>query len=326
MSKEVLIKSKIIACGAYLPSKILTNDDLSKMVDTNDQWIIERTGIKKRHIAADGEKTSDLGYEAAKEAITKSDIKPEDIDIIILATTTADNSFPAAATRIQQKLKANNAAAFDVQAVCSGFVYAVNLADNFIKTGQAQNVLVIGAETLSNLVDWKDRGTCVLFGDGAGAIILQANTDIKDKSDIIYNKLYSDGNFYDILKTTGGISDIDANNKITMEGTEVFKHAVSKMSDAVLSALKELDLEKEDIDFLIPHQANQRILIAIEKKLKLARGQVISSVAEHANTSAASIPLALNNYLVNKIIARGSLVVFVSIGGGLSWGINILRW
>lgn len=317
------IQSAIIATGSYLPSKIVTNDDLAKTVETSDEWIVERTGIKKRHIAADGELTSDMAYKAALDALG-SKIKVEEIDLIILATTTPDLTFPASATCLQAKLGAKNAFAFDVQAVCSGFVYALNIADNFIKAGQVKTALVVGSETLSRIVDWKDRNTCVLFGDGAGAVILQAS---KEKNHgIIAANLHSDGALNDILKTSGGPSFNQQSGVIHMAGKEVFKHAVDKMAKSVIEALEQAGLKTSDINLLVPHQANLRILNSVAQKLNLKDEQVIVTVADHANTSAASIPLALDYANKNNRIKKGDIIVLEALGGGLTWGSIILRW
>lgn len=318
------IKSKIIATGSYLPQKFLTNSDLEKTVDTTDAWIVERTGIKKRHIAAENELTSDIAFEAAKKALENSGLKPEEIDMIILATTTPDLTFPATATKVQDKLNANSAFAFDIQAVCSGFVFAVATADNFIKSGQVKNALVIGADVLSRIVDWKDRNTCVLFGDGAGAIVLQATTE--ENSGIISSDLHSDGSLNDILKTSGGPSSNQKSGFIEMSGREVFKHAVDKMSKSVIAALAKANLKVSDIDLLIPHQANARILSAVANRLELSEEKIILTVENHANTSAASIPLALDYAVKNNRVKKGDLVVLEALGGGLTWGSIVLKW
>jgi 3-oxoacyl-[acyl-carrier-protein] synthase-3 len=319
-----IFNSQIVSSGSYLPKKFLTNFDLEKTVDTTNEWIVDRTGINKRHIAAENELTSDIGFHAAKLAIQKAGLEAEDIGAIILATTTPDLTFPATATTIQAKLGAKNAFAFDVQAVCSGFVYALNIADNFIKIGKANNVVVIGADILSRIVDWKDRNTCVLFGDGAGAVVLKAITD--QNSGILATKLYSDGNLNSILQTSGGVASTQNSGIIEMQGKDVFKHAVDKMSKSVIEVLKEANLDITDIDWLIPHQANARILTSVAKKLNLSSEKVIMTVADHANTSAASIPLALDFALQNDKIKKGDIVVFEALGGGLTWGAAVIRW
>lgn len=318
------ISSKISATGSYLPERILTNAELSQKVETSDEWIVERTGITKRHIAAEGELTSDIAYKAALRALEKSDVKAEDIDLIILATTTPDLTFPASATTVQAKLGANKAFAFDIQAVCSGFVYAIATADNFIKAGQVKNALVIGADILSRIVDWKDRNTCVLFGDGAGAVLLQATTE--KNCGIISSDLHSDGTLNDILKTNGGPAFNQKTGFIEMAGKEVFKHAVEKMSKSVISALDKAGLTTKDIDLLVPHQANIRILNAVATRLELPPEKVILTVHDHANTSAASIPLALDYANSHNRIKKGDVVVLEALGGGLTWGSVVVRW
>lgn len=322
--KMRIFNSKIISSGSYLPQKFLTNYDLEKMVETSNDWIVERTGINKRHIAAEGELTSDIAVVAAKIALQRSSLNAENIDAIIVATTTPDLTFPSTATTVQAKLGAKNAFAFDVQAVCAGFVYALNVADNFIKVGQAKNVLVIGADILSRIVDWKDRNTCVLFGDGAGAVVLTA-TENKNEG-ILSTGIYSDGNLNSILNTSGGVSSNQTAGFIQMQGKEVFKHAVEKMSKSVLVALEKAGLTTADINWLIPHQANLRILNGVAKKLELSEDKVIVTVQDHANTSAASIPLALDYALTNNKIKKGDVVVFEALGGGLTWGAIIVRW
>jgi 3-oxoacyl-[acyl-carrier-protein] synthase-3 len=317
-----IFNSKIISSGSYLPKKIVTNFDLEKTVDTTNDWIIERTGIKKRHIAADGELTSDIGYFAALDALQKAGLNPEDIDLIVLATTTPDLTFPSTASTIQAKLGAKNAFAFDVQAVCSGFVYALNVADNFIKVGQVKNALVIGADILSRIVNWQDRNTCVLFGDGAGAVVLQATQEAGEG--IIAANLYSDGSLNSILNTSGGVSFSKDAGFIQMQGKEVFKHAVDKMTKSVVETLAKANLQVSDINWFIPHQANARILSGVAKKLNLPEEKVVMTVESHANTSAASIPLALDK--IYSQIKKGDIVVFEALGGGLTWGAIILRW
>jgi len=319
-----MVNAKIIASGSYVPEKFLTNFDLEKMVDTSDEWILERTGISKRHIAAKDELTSDLATKAAQKAISNAKIDIDEIDMIIVATTTPDLTFPSTAVIVQAKLGAKNAFAFDIQAVCSGFIYALSTANNFIKSGQVKNVLVIGAETISKIIDWQDRNTCVLFGDGAGAVVLSATDDTK--SGIISTRLYSDGNLVDMLKTTGGPSSTGESGYITMKGKEVFKHAVEKMGNCVIKSLEAANLKPEDIDLLIPHQANARILTAVAKRLELPMEKVIMTVQNHANTSAASIPLALDYALENNRIKKGDIVVMEALGGGLTWGSVVVKW
>lgn len=316
--------SIITSSGSYLPKKILTNKDLEKTVDTSDEWIVERTGIKKRHVSEKNELTSDIASKAAQEALKSANIKATDIDLIILATTTPDLTFPATATTIQAKIGASNAFAFDVQAVCSGFVYALSVADNFIKSGQVKKALVIGADTLTKIVDWKDRNTCVLFGDGAGAVVVEASD--QENKGIISSKLKSDGTLNSILQTSGGTALNQESGFIEMSGKEVFKHAVEKMSNCVIESLKQINLTIADIDLLIPHQANLRILNSVAKKLKLSPQQVVITVQDHANTSAASIPLALDHAFKNNKIKDNDLVILEALGGGLTWGSIAVRF
>ncbi len=318
------MQSRIIATGSYLPQKIVTNSDLVKTVETSNEWIIERTGIEQRHIAAEGEFTSDLAAAAAKKAIANSGLKAEEIEMIIVATTTPDLTFPATATTVQAKIGAKAAFAFDIQAVCSGFVFAITTADNFIKSGQIKNALVIGADKLSSIVDWQDRNTCVLFGDGAGAVILQATKE--ENRGIIASSLYSDGTLNDILKTSGGPSSNQKSGFIEMAGKEVFKHAVDKMVKSVIATLTKAGLTTKDIDLLVPHQANLRILNAVATRLELPEEKVIVTVQKHANTSAASIPLALDHANSQKKIKDGDVVVLEALGGGLTWGSVVLKW
>lgn len=318
------LTSKIISSGSYLPKKVLTNFDLEKLVDTTDSWITERTGIKQRHLCAQNEYTSDIATAAAKKAIEKSHLKASDIEMIVLATTTPDLTFPATATTVQYKLGATKAFAFDMQAVCSGFVFALTTAHNFIQSGQVKNALVIGADSLSKIVDWKDRNTCVLFGDGAGAVLLEAASNHDEG--ILAADLHSDGSLNNILKTNGGPSLNQISGVIEMSGKEVFKHAVAKMSQSVIAALNKANLKVDDIDLLIPHQANARILSAVAKKLSLSEDKVMITVQDHANTSAASIPLALDQALNHNKINKGDIVVLEALGGGLTWGSIVLKW
>lgn len=317
-------KAKIISTGSYLPSKILTNFDLEKMVETSDEWITERTGIKQRHIADDNELTTDLAYNASKQAIENSNINKDDIELIVFATTTPDRTFPSSATILQNKLGISNKCfAFDVQAVCCGFIYALNIANNFIKTGQVKTALVIGAETISRIVDWTDRNTCVLFGDGAGAVILQATEEDKG---ILNCKMHSDGQYGPLLDTSGGVSLNQKSGLIHMEGREIFKLAVNKMSDCVFENLQECGLTASDISLLVPHQANKRIIDGVGRKLGLPEEKVILTVHDHANTSAASVPLALDYALKNNKIKDNDIIVLEALGGGLTWGSIIIKW
>lgn len=317
-------KAKIISTGSYLPSKILTNFDLEKMVETSDEWITERTGIKQRHIADDNELTTDLAYNASKQAIENSNINKDDIELIVFATTTPDRTFPSSATILQNKLGISNKCfAFDVQAVCCGFIYALNIANNFIKTGQVKTALIIGAETISRIVDWTDRNTCVLFGDGAGAVILQATEEDKG---ILNCKMHSDGQYGPLLDTSGGVSLNQKSGLIHMEGREIFKLAVNKMSDCVFENLQECGLTANDISLLVPHQANKRIIDGVGRKLGLPEEKVILTVHNHANTSAASVPLALDYALKNNKIKDNDIIVLEALGGGLTWGSIIIKW
>ena len=318
------IFAKITATGSYVPSKIVTNFDLSKEVETSDEWIIERTGIKQRHIADKSELTSDLAFKASQNLLENYKIKADEIDMIIVATTSPDLTFPSTACILQNKLKAHKAFCFDVQAVCSGFVYAISVANNFIQNGSAKKVLVVGSETLSRIVDWSDRNTCVLFGDGAGAVLLESSTE--QNCGIISYSLHSDGSLIDILKTSGGSSFNQKAGFIEMSGREVFKHAVDKMANSVIETLEKVNLKVEDIDLLIPHQANLRILNSVATRLKIPLEKVIITVENHANTSAASIPLALDFANKNNKIKKGDLIVLEALGGGLTWGSIALRW
>ncbi len=317
------IRSKIISTGSYLPEKIMTNSDLEKIVDTSDEWIFQRSGIKQRHIAADDQSTADMAVIAAKNAIEHAGISPEDIDGIIVATTTPDQTFPSVAVRVQSALDVPVGVAFDVQAVCTGFVYALSVADNFIKAGQLKRILVIGAEKMSAILDWEDRTTCVLFGDGAGAVILEAQEG--GDAGVLSSHLYADGRLKDILYTDGGVSTTGQSGHIVMHGREVFKHAVNLMADAVRKALEENKLEASDINWLVPHQANIRIIEATAKKLSLPMERVVVTVENHGNTSAASIPLAFDHAMRSGKIKDGDLVLFEALGGGLTWGSALVR-
>jgi 3-oxoacyl-[acyl-carrier-protein] synthase-3 len=321
-------RSVILGCGGYLPEKIIGNDELAKTVDTSDEWITRRTGIKRRHVAGPNEKTSDLATNAARAALAKAGLDAGSIDVIVVATATPDNTFPATAVKVQANLGINHGFALDVQAVCSGFVYALAVADNFIRLGQAERALVIGAETFSRIIDWKDRGTCVLFGDGAGAVVLEAAKGKGDKTDrgILSTHLHADGRYYDLLKTDGGPGSTGTTGHVQMEGAEVFRHAVVKLSEVVDEALAANGLKPEEIDWLIPHQANQRIIDGTAKKLNLPVERVVTTIADHANTSAASIPLALATADGDGRIKRGQIVLLDAMGGGFTWGAAIVRW
>ena len=318
-----MILSQIVGWGEYLPDKVLTNDNLSETIETSDEWIFPRTGIKQRHIALKKELTSDLAINAAKEAFVNSTISPSDIDCVIVATTTPDDTFPSTATKVQHFFKMKDTPAFDIQAVCSGFIYSLQVADTFIKCGNAKNILVIGAETLSKIVDWKDRRTCVLFGDGAGAVIVSASEESRG---ILATKIYSDGSWHDSLYSDGGPSFNQKVGKIRMNGQDIFKQAVNKLSEATSKALDECNLLIKDIDWFIPHQANQRIISSTAKKLGISEEKTISTVKFHANTSAASIPLALSSAIKNRKIKDNHLIAMCAIGGGLTWGSCILKF
>ena len=321
-------RSVILGCGSYLPSRVVSNDDLAKMIDTSDAWIVERTGIKRRHIANEGEMTSDLALEAAKRALKHADIGAADLDLVIVATTTPDETFPSTATKIQARLGMTRGAAFDVQAVCTGFIYGLSVADNFIRAGQAKTVLVIGAETMSRILDWNDRGTCVLFGDGAGAAVLSASQAKGTNADrgILNTCIFSDGRLHDLLYTDGGVSSTKSAGYLRMQGKEVFKHAVTNIASAIKQSTEAAGLTPHDIDWFVPHQANQRILDGTARKLGIEPKKVISTIAEHGNTSAASVPLALTTAVQDGRIKRGDLVLMEAMGGGFTWGAALVRW
>ena len=323
-----MIRSVVRGCGAYLPERVVTNAELAKKVDTSDEWIQQRTGIKQRHIAADGEFTSHLAIRASQRALEHAGIAASDLDLIVLATATPDETFPATATRVQAALGMVKGAAFDVQAVCAGFVYALSVADSMIKSGIASTALVIGAETFSRILDWNDRATCVLFGDGAGAIVLRGEPGKGLSSDrgVLANALHSDGRQHDILYVDGGPSSTKTTGFLRMEGREVFKHAVVNMAAVVGEVLQQAGLEPKDIDWLVPHQANKRIIDGTGRKLGLKPERVVVTVDKHANTSAASIPLALDAAVKDGRIKPGDLLLLEGIGGGLAWGASLVRW
>lgn len=321
-------KSLVVGCGAYLPERIVTNDELAARIDTSDAWIRKRTGIRQRHIAADGELTSDLAVAACKPALDNAGVAAEEIDLIVLATSTPDNTFPATATKVQAMLGIERAAAFDVQAVCSGFVYALSAADNMVRLGQADTALVIGAEVFSRILDWEDRGTCVLFGDGAGAVVLRAGMSDSGSAGrgVLSTHLFSDGSFYDSLYVDGGPGSTGQAGYLRMAGQEVYRHAVNNMAEAVEIAIEANGLNLSDIDLLVPHQANIRIIESIGRRLDLDSGKVVITVGSQANTSAATIPLALAHALENNRIQPGDLVALSALGGGFSWGSSLIRW
>ncbi|MBN2647715.1 MAG: ketoacyl-ACP synthase III [Thiotrichales bacterium] len=319
--------SRIVGTGGYLPNKILTNLDLEKMVDTSDAWIRERTGIEQRHLAAEGETTADLGVKAALAALEMAQIDKHSIDLIIVATTTPDKIFPSTACLIQQRLGIHGCPAFDLQAVCTGFVYALSVADQFIKTGMARCALVIGAETLSRITNWQDRNTCVLFGDGAGAVLLEASTE----PGILSTHLHADGEYEELLHVPSGPSKVPQTDEIaertmSMRGNEVFKIAVNTLSKVAIETLEANQMEREALDWLVPHQANLRIIRATAKKLQLRDEQTVVTVHKHANTSSASIPLALNEAVRDGRIQRGQTLLLEAFGGGFTWGSALIKY
>ena len=319
-----MLRSVIKGTGSYLPEKILTNKDLESIVETTDEWIVQRSGIRERRIAADGQPTSDLAFRAAEKAIEASGLKAADIDAVIVATTTPDNTFPSVAVTVQARLGLNpGGMAFDVQAVCTGFVYALAVADNFLKLGQAKRILVIGAEKMSSILNWEDRTTCVLFGDGAGAVVMEAQ---EGESGILSTHLHANGTLKDILYTDGGPSTTRAAGQIVMQGKEVFKNAVNLMSDVVNETLEHNKITAEQIDWLVPHQANIRIITSTAEKLNMDISKVVLTVEKHGNTSAASIPLALDAAVRDGRIQRGQLLLMEALGGGLTWGAALVRY
>jgi 3-oxoacyl-[acyl-carrier-protein] synthase III len=321
-------RSLVAGCGAYLPSRILSNADLAKKLDTSDEWIVQRTGIRERRIAADGEMTSDLAIRSAEAALKNAGMSGNDIDLIVVATSTPDETFPATATRVQAALGMTRGVAFDVQAVCSGFVFALSVADNFMKVGQARTALVIGAETFSRILDWTDRTTCVLFGDGAGAVVLVAGegNGTKDDRGVLSTHIFSDGRHHDMLYVDGGPSSTMTTGYLRMEGREVFRHAVVKLAEAVDAAIAANGVTAAEIDWLVPHQANRRIIDGMGHRLGLPPEKVVLTIDRHANTSAASIPLAMAEAAGDGRIKPGHLVLLEAMGGGFTWGSALLRW
>lgn len=319
------LRSRILGTGSYLPKKIVTNDELSKLVETSDEWITERTGIKRRHIVAENETTSSMAVQAAQAALTNADTSASDLDFIIMATSTQDLTFPASAVLLQAQLGATKAFAFDMQAACTGFVYALATADALLCQQKLRRGLVVGADSMSKIVDWQDRNTCVLFGDGAGAVVIGAETT-DDTRGILDSNLHADGNTATLLQTTGGISTTQTAGIITMEGKEVFKHATLKMSECVLEILQRHQLSVADVDWLVPHQANLRIITAVAKKLGLPMEKVVVNIADQANTSAATIPIALDTANREHRLQVGDLVVLEALGAGLTWGSLLMRW
>jgi len=322
-----MLRSLIIGCGSYLPARVVTNHELAQKVDTSDEWIVERSGIRQRHIAADGETTSDLATVAATRALEAAGVKGAEVDLLVVATATPDNTFPATATRVQARIGMTGGAAFDVAAVCSGFLFALATADNFIRTGQARTAVVIGAETFSRILDWKDRTTSVLFGDGAGAVVLRAAEGEGTNNDrgILSTHLHSDGRHYDLLYVDGGPSSTQTVGCLRMHGREVFRHAVTNLSEVVSEALAANNLPASAIDWVVPHQANRRILDGTAKKLGIDPARMVVTVDRHANTSAASVPLALTEAVGDGRIKRGDLVLLEAMGGGFTWGAGLVR-
>ncbi len=322
-------RARVIATGAYLPERIVSNAELATRIETSDVWIRQRTGICQRHVAAEGEFTSALGIAAARQALENAGVGADSVDLIVCATSTPDETFPATATRIQSALGMTRGAAFDVQAVCSGFVYALAVADNFVRAGQVKRALVVGAETFSRILDWEDRGTCVLFGDGAGAVLLEAvesDGGSGDERGVLSTHLYSDGEHHDALYVDGGPGSTRTTGVLQMEGREVFKHAVIKMAEAIDDALETNGLTPGDVNWMVPHQANLRIIEAMAKRMNLPLERVIVTVDRHANTSAASIPLALHQGVSDGRIKGGDLLLLEAMGGGFTWGSALIRW
>lgn len=319
-----MMRAVLKGIGGYLPETVFKNTDFAPELETSDEWIKERTGITQRHIAADDQTTSDLGHAAAVRALEHAKMTVDDIDLIVVATSTPDYTFPSTATIIQERLGMHHGAAFDLQAVCSGFLYGVNVVDSMIRSGAAKGVLLIGAETFSRILDWEDRSTCVLFGDGAGAMVFQAEDT--DKKGVIANFMRSDGRYRDMLYVDGGPSKTQTVGKLRMLGNQVFKHAVTEIADAMRSCAEKADIPVSEIDWFVPHQANQRILNGVARKLKINPDQVVSTVALHANTSAASVPLAMLSAVEDGRIKRGDLVMLEAFGGGFTWGAALLRY
>ncbi|MGZ3326274.1 MAG: beta-ketoacyl-ACP synthase III [Xanthobacteraceae bacterium] len=323
-----MLRSVVLGCGSYLPRRVLPNAELSRMVDTSDEWITQRTGIRERHIAAEGENTSDMAIAAARAALTAAGVAAQSIDLIVLATSTPDNTFPAAAVSVQAGLGITHGAAFDLQAVCSGFVFGLATADGLLKTGAFKRALVIGSETFSRILDWNDRTTCVLFGDGAGAVVLDAQEMPGTREDrgILTSHLRSDGRHKAKLYVDGGPSSTQTVGHLRMEGRAVFKHAVAMITDVIEQAFKTTGYTADDVDWFVPHQANKRIIDDTARKLGIAPEKVVTTVDKHGNTSAASIPLALTAAVADGRIKRGDLVMLEAMGGGFTWGATLLRW
>ena len=323
-----VLRSVVLGCGSYLPARILSNDELAKSVETTDEWIVQRTGIRERHIAAAGELTSDLALHAARAALANARVEAASIDLIVLATSTPDQTFPATAVSVQARLGITRGAAFDVQAVCSGFVFALSVTDAMLKSGGFKRALVIGAETFSRILDWSDRTTCVLFGDGAGALVLEAQPQPGTSADrgLLTTHLRSDGRHKSKLYVDGGPSSTQTVGHLRMEGREVFKHAVAMITDVIDDAFTATGTSAADIDWFVPHQANKRIIDGSAHKLGIAPEKVVVTVDRHGNTSAASIPLALADAVADRRIKRGNLILLEAMGGGFTWGSALLRW
>ncbi len=323
-----VLRSVVLGCGSYLPARILSNDELARSVETTDEWIVQRTGIRERHIAAPGEMTSDLAIHAARAALANAHIDADTIDLIVLGTSTPDQTFPATAVTVQHALGISKGAAFDLQAVCSGFVYALSIADSMLRCGKHKRALVIGAETFSRILDWNDRTTCVLFGDGAGAVVLEAQEQPGETSDrgVLTTHLRSDGKHKSKLYVDGGPSSTQTVGHLRMEGKEVFKHAVAMITDVIEDAFEATGTTAADIDWFVPHQANKRIIDGSAHKLGISPEKVVITVDRHGNTSAASIPLALADAVADRRIKRGSLILMEAMGGGFTWGSAMLRW
>jgi 3-oxoacyl-[acyl-carrier-protein] synthase III len=323
-----VLRSVVLGCGSYLPARILSNDELAKAVETTDEWIVQRTGIRERHIAAAGELTSDLALHAARAALANAYVEATSIDLIVLATSTPDQTFPATAVSVQAGLGITQGAAFDLQAVCSGFVYALSVVDSMLRSGACKRALVIGAETFSRILDWNDRTTCVLFGDGAGALVLEAQPQAGTTADrgLLTTHLRSDGRYKSKLYVDGGPSSTQTVGHLRMEGRDVFKHAIAMITDVIYDAFKATGTSAADIDWFVPHQANKRIIDGSAHKLGITPDKVVITVDRHGNTSAASIPLALTDAMADRRIKRGNLILLEAMGGGFTWGSALLRW
>jgi 3-oxoacyl-[acyl-carrier-protein] synthase-3 len=319
------LRAVIAGIGSYLPERIMTNAEMAEIVDTSDEWIVDRSGIRQRHVAAEGEYTSDLAINAGQNAMDHAGITIDAIDMIIVATTTPDETLPSTAVKVQAALGMERGAAFDIQAACSGFVYGLSICDSFIKSGQANTILLIGAETLTRVIDWEDRTTCVLFGDGAGAVVVQGMENAGDRG-IVATELRSDGRQHDILYADGGPSTTGTAGAIRMMGKDVFRQAVNNLSGVIVDVLAKTDYEQSDIDLLVPHQANKRIIDSVGKKMGMSGDQVLITIADHGNTSAASVPLAMDQAVRDGRIKEGDILLLEAMGAGLTWGACVLKW